>query len=433
MTLKQLQKKYPKFLYSNYSYKISGENLKISFLFKIEPGIIFKPELIIKNIPTKFDLNGLDNLVFNLGLIEMISYWKATCSPVIEIECGNIDEEQIKFWKFIILNGMGQFFFENKIKPFSPKIVSFKKDKLEIDKKIKKDNYLIPIGGGKDSIVTLELLKKEYKFNCFSLNPTVAAKKVMKVGGCKKPIIVNRKIDKNLLSLNRKGFLNGHTPFSAYLAFLTVLTAKIFDYKYIALSNEKSSNEGNLKYYGKNINHQWSKSYEFEKSFNKYSKKYLSKEIKYFSFLRPFYELQIAELFSKYPKYFSSFLSCNEAHKTYSGKRKPKGEWCGQCSKCLFTYIILYPYLERKDLIKIFGKDLFKNKRLIIILQQLIGEKGFKPFECVGTHNESLTALYLNLKKNKFLEDDSQPILLKYFKNKILPKYPGLDFLKEFV
>ena len=411
MTLKQLQKKYPKFSYFDYSYKISGGNLKISFLFKIDPGIIFNPELIIENIPAKFDLVGLDNLIFNLGLIEMISYWKSTCSPVIEINCGNLDEEQIKFWKLVTLNGLGQFFFENKIKPFSPRIISFKKDKLEIDKGKRKDSYLVPIGGGKDSIVTLELLKKKYKVNCFSLNPTNAAKKVMKVGGCKKPIVVKRKIDKNLLSLNRKGFLNGHTPFSAYLAFLTVLIAKVSDHKYIALSNEKSSNEGNVKYFGKIVNHQWSKSYEFENAFSKYSKKYLSKEIKYFSCLRPFYEIEIAELFSKYPKYFSSFLSCNEAHKTYSGRKKPKGEWCGKCSKCLFTFLILYPFLDENKLIKIFNKNLFEDKSLLPLLLELIGKKKFKPFECVGTKKECIAALSLAISKNK----GKLPLLLDSF------------------
>ncbi|MFH1582665.1 MAG: hypothetical protein ABIA08_02835 [bacterium] len=383
-------------------------------MFKTEPRIIFKPELIIKNVPTNFNLNELDNLVFNLGLVEMISYWKAACSPVVEIQCGGLNKGQTRFWKWVILNGMGQFFFENKIKPFSPKIISLEKDKLEIDKEKKRESYLVPIGGGKDSIVTLEILKKKNKVSCFSLNPTNAAKKVMKIGGCKKPVIVKRKVDKKLLSLNRRGFLNGHTPFSAYLAFLTVLAAKIFDHKYISLSNEKSSNEGNLKYYGKTINHQWSKSYEFETSFRKYSKKYLSKEIEYFSFLRPFYELQIAKMFSKHSKYFSSFLSCNEAHKTDSGRKKPKRKWCGKCSKCLFTFLMLYPFLDEKKLTKIFGRNLFGDKSLLPLLLELIGKRKFKPFECVGTKKESVAALSLAVDKQK----GKLPFLLDYFQKR---------------
>jgi len=236
----------------------------------------------------------------------------------------------------------------------------------------------------------------------------------MKRAACKNPVIVKRTIDKKLLKLNRKGFLNGHTPFSAYLAFLTLLVATIFEYKEIAVSNEKSSDEGNVKYLGKTINHQWSKSFEFEKKFRSYSGKYLVKNIKYFSHLRSLYEIQIAKLFSKYPKYFKIFLSCNEAYKTASGTKKPAKKWCCNCSKCLFTYMILYPYLGKKELMKIFDKDIFENKKLLLTMQQLTGEKGFKPFECVGTGKESRKALSLSLKKAKKL--GRVPYLLTKFK-----------------
>ena len=227
------------------------------------------------------------------------------------------------------------------------------------------------------------------------------------------------------MELNRKGFLNGHTPFSAYLAFLTVLIGVIFDKKYIALSNERSSNEGNLKYLGKTINHQYSKSFDFEKKFRNYSKKYLAEDIEYFSFLRPLYEIQIAKLFSKYfDKYGTVFLSCNEAYKTYSGKKKPTKKWCGHCPKCLFVFAILYPFIKTKKLIKIFGQNLFDKKELLNLMKELIGESRFKPFECVGTKKESLIAFYLSWEKVK--KEKSYPCLLKYFEDKILVKHPNL-------
>jgi len=425
MNFKNLRKKYPRFVYESYSYRISGKDLKISFVFKIKPDISFNPTLVIRNIP-KVNVIKLDNLIFQLGLIEMISYWKATCSPLIEIKAGSLNKEQINFWQDLILNGMSQFFFENKM--------PFQKPKFIVGKTLAKPSlvmggkgFLVPVGGGKDSVVTLELLKKNKKdILCFSLNPTDAAKRIMRIAGCRRPIIVERKIDGKLLQLNRKGFLNGHTPFSAYLAFLSVLSAVIFGKKYIALSNERSSNEGNVKYLGKTINHQWSKSFEFERKFRKYSRKYLVRDVEYFSFLRPFYEIQIAKMFSKYPKYFPAFLSCNEAYKTASGTKRPTKRWCGKCSKCLFVFAILYPFLKEKELLKIFGKNLFEDKPLLPIMQQLIGERGFKPFECVGTKKESLAAFYLSLKKSKDL-----PILLKYFKEKILSKYSLKSLEKE--
>ncbi len=399
MKLKKLQKKYPRFIYQDYSYEIFNNNLKISFNFKIGPNIFFKPELTIGNIPKNWlkpDFNQLNNLIFQLGLIEMISYWKVTCSPIIEIQAGHLNKEQIKWWQNLILNGLGQFFYKNRIKFQKPKFIILPKNKT-IQKTIlvKGKKILIPIGGGKDSAVTLELLKKTKKdINCFSLNPTQAAKKVMKIAGCKKPIIVRRKIDKKLLELNKKGFLNGHTPFSAYLAFLSVLVATIFGQKYIAFSNERSANEGNVKYLGKIINHQYSKTSDFERKFKKYSKKYLAKNINYFSFLRKHTEFEISKMFLKYPKYFSVFSSCNIASK--AGER-----WCGNCPKCLFVYATFYPFLEKKQLFKIFGKDIFENKKLLGIMKALIGKGKFKPFECVGTYKESRTAFNLSLKKAK--------------------------------
>jgi len=358
-----------------------------------------------------------------------------------------LSKEQIRWWKDLIMQGLGQFFYENKIPFQKPKIISHgnKYTGIELLPSLLKDKYLVPVGGGRDSVVTLEIFKKARKnIKCFSLNPTEAALKIMKmastgspqVAGCKKPVIVRRKIDEKLLELNRQGFLNGHTPFSAYLAFLSVLVATIFGQRYIAFSNERSSNEGNVKYLGKVINHQWSKSFEFEQKFRKYSKKYLTPSpkfgggLEYFSFLRPLYEIQIAKLFSKYPKYFNAFLSCNVAYQTVSGTKLPAKKWCGNCSKCLFVFTILYPFVEEKKLIKIWGRNLFENKNLLPIMQELIGERKFKPFECVGTEKESLIAFYLSWKKAKSGQElflTKLPFLLRYFEEKIMPKYLNLE------
>ena len=281
------------------------------------------------------------------------------------------------------------------------------------------------MGGGKDSVVTLEALKNiKRDINCFSLNPNPATEKIIRIAGCNDPVIVERKIDRELLELNEKGFLNGHTPFSAYLAFLSVLSAVLFNYMYVALSNEMSASEGNLEYLGEVINHQYSKSFRFEKRFREYSKKYLARTVEYFSFLRPLNEIQIAKYFSRCPKYFSAFLSCNEAFKTDSGKEKPTGKWCNKCAKCLFVYSCLYPFLSKERLNKIFGEDLFENKKLVPLMEELTGEKKFKPFECVGTREESLVAFYLSLEKAK--TDEEIPVVLSYFEQEILPKHKNL-------
>ena len=413
MKYEELKQKYPKFIYEKYSYKISGDNLEIFFDFEIPPDLKFKPKIIIENVNPKLIKRVgdrvLNNLVFNLGLMEIPSYWKTTCSSEIIIKAGSLDKKQINWWKYLIANGMGQFFYENKIdwrKKDFLKIVSINEKKHKIFNKKIKNRYLVPFAGGRDSIVTLESLKKSANWRkeiaLFMVNPTERILKTVKVSGIKKQIIVKRIIDKKLLELNKKGYLNGHTPFTALLSFLSVLCAILFDYKNIVFSNEKSADEGNLKYLGKIINHQWAKSSQFERMFKKYCKKYLGKNVNYFSFLRKYGELEISKMIIKYPKYFPVFSSCNASMRIVkSAYAKSSGEtkWCGNCPKCLFVYATLYPFLNKKDLLKIFGKDIFENKKLLPTMRQLMGERGFKPFECVGTKKESQLAFRLSLQK----------------------------------
>ncbi len=472
MKAKDLRKKYPKFVYQDYSCKISKNNLELFFDFKIQHyenrsrSIEFKPRILIENvnqkqikrIKEKIGESAFDNFVFHIGMMEIPSYWKTTCSPKIEIRAGYLNKAQIKWWEDFILNGMGQFFYENKIdfkQPNFLKIVSTGKAKgnptsakltearphangIGVETRPPQainGKVLIPMGEGKDSITTLETLKSELsvkQLNCFVLNPTKEHFKIFKIAGIKNPIIIKRKIDPALIKLIQKEFLNGHTPITAIVSNLAVFCAALFGYENVAMSCEKSANEGNVEYLGKIINHQYSKTADFEKKFKNYIKKYLTKDINYFNFLRKFDEIQIAKMFSKFSRYFSVFLSCNEARKTHSGTRKPLGKWCNNCSKCLFVFSILYPFLKEKELLIIFHENLFEKKELLPIMKELIGEKKVKPLECVGTKKECITAFYLSWKiaeqrsRDKLRPRDKLPYLLQYFEKKVLVKHSDL-------
>ena len=412
-----LRNKHPTFIYRNYEYNFKNGNLNISFDFEIKPNITFRPSLKIKNVPeNNFNEDILNNLIFNLGMIELVSYYKATCSPKIVIACAKLNAKQKNFWKKIYFKGLGEFFYQNKIDFTSKdflKIECISKKEFGVKKIKTSEKILLPIGGGKDSIVSLNLLKDE-NLCLFGLNET---KEIKRTIGNREHIYIERKIDKKLLELNNKGYYNGHTPFSAYLAFLTLLTAYLINAKYIALSNEGSSNEETAVYLNKKINHQYSKTFEFENDFRNYVKEYMIEGIEYFSFLRPLHEIQIAKIFSKFKDYHKIFLSCNEANKTYSGTKKKTQKWCGSCPKCLFVFAILYPFMEEKELFKIFNKNLFEDKNLKEEMLKLIGKAKTKPFECIGTKDESLIAFYLSYKKDKdyyllnYLEKNN------YFKN----------------
>ena len=351
-------------------------------------------------------------IAFNIGLIELISYWKCTCSPKIVIECGNIYIKQIEWFKKLYFYGLGEFFYINGINTNIQEFVEIdcsNEDVLEYEYSNNKlEGVLIPIGGGKDSCVTMELLKDENKKYCIMINPKNVSIECSEIAGFNEAntIIVYRQIDKELIQLNKKDFLNGHTPFSSLLAFITYGIAYLLDIKYIALSNESSANESNI--LGEKINHQYSKSYEFENDFRNYCSDYLDKDIEYFSFLRPLNELQIAGLFSKYKQYHEIFKSCNV------GSKEENWKWCCNCAKCLFVYIILSPFLYKEKLLNIFSQDLYEKTELLGIFLELAGKSNVKPFECVGTFEEinyAISKTITNLQKEK----KQLPYLLNYY------------------
>ena len=383
----ELRSKYKEFIYKDYKITEDKETIRIEYLFEIPNLSVFKPRVEIekRNINFKsLNNNFVKNLVFNIGMIELISYWKSACPKKVIIECGSLNEEQINWFKKLYYYGLGEYRYINNIDVSA-------KDMLEIEVKTKEEyklNFdsfdssslkgtLIPIGGGKDSCVTAELLKEEKDDNlCLIIGGKEPSVKSAEIAGYKNKIVyVKRTIDENLLNLNKKGFLNGHTPFSSLLAFLSYLIAYLTGKKYVSLSNESSANESNVE--GEKINHQYSKSFEFEQDFRDYADKYLKAGVEYFSMLRPLNELQIAMLFAKNEKYHKIFRSCNV------GSKSTPWKWCGNCPKCLFVYIILSPFLYKEKLLDIFGEDLYEKESLLKTFIELCGYGETKPFECV--------------------------------------------------
>jgi len=407
MNIKDLRLKYPEFIYESFKHELNGCDLHISFHFSLNPDIVFRPSIVIRNIDTSIYKNleqkVIDNLIFHLGLIEMLSYWKATSSPVITVKAGYLDDNQITWWSKLLIKGMGEFFYLNKIDFTSPDFVVIKADSnIKFLQKAEISNLkkLVPLSGGKDSTVTLNLLKELSDIGLFMLNPTKATRDIAAQAKVSNQVLVDRNIDSRLIELNAEGYLNGHTPFSAYLAFLSLFCAYLFDYSGIVFSNERSSNESNVRYLGYDINHQYSKSFEFENAFREYNNDYLS-SIDYYSFLRPLYEIQISKLAASFPLDLPIIKSCNRGQK--------ENIWCGDCPKCLSTYILLYPFVETKQIVGIFGKDLYEDVLLIDLLDSLVDETKVKPFECVGTYDELKAGLYLSI--NKYNSD--LPVLLK--------------------
>ena len=419
MNFEELRSMYPEFSYNWYKVEENSDEYKISYEFEIKNLSKFHPTWcipkknisIFNNIGNEENKKLIENMVFNLGMAELVSYWKITCSPLVTIKNVCLSDNQIEWWKKLYFYGLGEFFYKNNIKTnikefMNIKVGNVKLKKIDLEEEF--EGALVPIGGGKDSIVTLDIIKEDFDTNmCYVINPRGATEETVETAGYDigKRCYVKRTLDKNMLELNAKGFLNGHTPFSSIVAFSGLLVAYLNKRKYIVLSNEASANESTI--YEEEVNHQYSKSYEFEEDFNKYVKENIFKNIKYFSLLRPVSEYQIAKHFAKLPKFYNIFKSCNAGSK--------ENIWCANCAKCLFVYIILSPFMTRRDMIKIFGEDLLEKESLKETLEMLSGIQKNKPFECVGSRDEVNTAICETIKKYEENKEEL-PLLYKYYK-----------------
>jgi UDP-N-acetyl-alpha-D-muramoyl-L-alanyl-L-glutamate epimerase len=411
-----LRDKYPVFSFEHHSWSKTADIVKCAFEFKAGDHFVFRPEweiylpgaIIEGQTPADIDV-----MVFHIGLIEMLSYWKAFCSPLVRINGYKLTEKQQDWWKKLFRYGLGEFFYTNKIPLPGDDLFQFQfvrnaKDMPEIARgKPSGRKVLVPVGGGKDSVVSLELLKSAgLEIVPFAVNPRSTTDNVLQTAGyaLQESVIINRTIDPLLLDLNQKGFLNGHTPFSALLAFSAVFTGRLKEISEIALSNESSANEASIP--GTKINHQYSKSIEFEIDFRNYVNEFIDSGINYFSLLRPLNELQISLMFAGYKQYHPVFRSCNVGSK--------QDIWCCKCSKCLFTFVMLSPFLSEAGMIDIFGGNLFYDEDLIDTLEALSGLTPEKPFECVGTLDDVNIALVAAIKKYE-REHRPLPVLLAHY------------------
>lgn len=420
------------FIYQSYSYKVTPQKIVADFYYSAQENnfhhqISYHFPHVFKK-PPQVDLN---TLIFHLGLVEIPTYWKAHALPYIDIECGHLTPSQKKFWHKLFIKGMGEFFYKNKI-DFTHKnylTLSSKptKSKTKINQHKLKQNFILPIGGGKDSAVTLDKIMRAKKsfvpIAIYTTSDIPAINQTLKAVHIKKYIKVKRNLDPKILNPNKHNYLQGHVPFSASLAFITTTAAIITQNRYIAFSNESSSNQGNVVYKKHSINHQYSKSFEFEQDFHQYAQKYLHPQVYYFSYLRPFNELQISQYFSQLKHFHKATVSCNKGQKNAT--------WCGSCPKCLSTYLMITPFSPQFSHMH-FKSNLAKKKSLQPLLQGLLGQKQSKPFECVATFEETQAALDLLNQNNKNIDQILSLLTQKNYQH-LIPKFlhPTLEIFTK--
>lgn len=373
-------------------------------------------------------LRAIDNILFFLHIACGISYYKAFVPSEMQIETGSLNKEQAEFFNTFYKKGLGEFSWRNNLNlnnvisfPSSENPSHIRASVLPLP-----DLTAVPIGGGKDSSVVLETLKAHgEKVVCIAQGRPRPIRESIEVSGCP-DIEFTRTIAPELIALNgQPGVYNGHVPISGVYAFCLALCAVLYGYDKVAMGNERSANVGNLvRDDNFEVNHQWSKSLEFEKAFNAFAKKYMLQNFTYFSMLRPLSELDIARRFAKLKPYHRVFTSCNKAFKLDKEKRLER--WCGECDKCRFVFLALAPFMNKQDLIAAVGKNILADEGQLGGFEELLGLSNHKPFECVGELEECAVAVYLLAQKDEWKDD----FMIKNLYPRLLAEY-GLLQLQE--
>jgi hypothetical protein len=406
-TFTTLRSKHPTLTYRGYTLVRHGDTFQATFLIDLEPSIQFRPSISFPAISfpaisfpaTGIEESKLEPYLFHIGMMEVLSYWKAACPPRVIIDGYHLTEDERAWWHDLFIHGLGEFYFVNDIDPSQEGLLSIESrgdrplPRSAQGDAIAKSGELVMAAGGKDSSLALEMLKAFdplVRRETLMLNPSRSASESITIAGYGEPLVVRRTIDKQLLELNAQGYLNGHTPFSAYLAFLGTMIAEMHGLGSVIVSNERSASEENTIFHGLAINHQYSKGIRFERRFRAYAAEHFPGCASYYSIIRPLYDLQVSGLFARLaPRHLHSFRSCNV------GQRDDK--WCGKCPKCAFVCLTIAPFTSPDLRASIFGRDLFEAPEILSAIEELTGVRDHKPLECVGTLGESRDALVLTL------------------------------------
>ncbi len=378
------------------SFLFNKEKGTVSFYYHIDKGESFEEVITFPNAPFQLDNaqeQVLHQILFLAHIACGISYYKAFLCDEIRVLSGVLTKEQAAFFDAFYLKGLGEFAVQNHLNLQGKIHFPYGQVDTDLPQVSLNPSALVPVGGGKDSCVVMALMKD---LGVSSVGVSCGTSRAQK-DCCDKMnvpyLVFLRQIDKRLLQLNQEGkVFNGHIPITGVLAFLLWALAILRGDKYVVMACEKSANSGNLMQGDLVINHQWSKSVEFEKMFASMTQK-ITPDFRYFSLLRPISEAHIAKLFcEKCTPCFDVFTSCNKAFKLDLNKRIDR--WCGECDKCRFVFLILAPFMDKTTLVRLVGRNPLNESEQIQGYQELLGLSGHKPFECVGEVDECRWAFY---------------------------------------
>lgn len=375
---------------------VEGSRIEVAYAaFPVgadEPTLVFREHIELPEpIIVDDTVRGLARL---LSMAASLSYYKALVPALLTTEFEASEGEQ-RFFEAVTANGLAEFAYRNDLPQALTPTFAFGlgesvESAMAAGRQAQPGATLAAVGGGKDSIVTIEALRGVGRqLRLFSVNDYAPIAATAERAGLPR-LMVTRKLDPQLFALNEAGAPNGHVPVTAINSVIALLVAYQQGIGEVVFSNEASSSYGNLTWHGRVVNHQWSKGIVFEQMLHDLVAPY---GLTYVSLLRPLSELAIMRRFAQHAAYHDVFTSCNRAFKLDASKRTA---WCGDCDKCRFVYLCLAPFVTRPQLEGIFGADLLADESQREGFFELLNiDDRVKPFECVGEPSECRVALDL--------------------------------------
>ena len=409
------------------SYSVDAARSTVSFTYHVEfkYGITkrFTDRLYFQQVPAdawnKIPKAILDPTLQSLLLILGLNYWCTFRTHNIRIAEFTLTRAQADFWNTLYVNGLAEFFYFMKIDWLD--LIAFPFDDSAIAPEPARfprpTRALLLNGAGKDSILSAELLKvADAPFDFFSFAPTPAHSRIAKLVGATM-ITVTRKHDPFLDIATEIFMVSRAYPSVSTFTFIATLLAELLGYNSIVFSNEQSADIGNLVYRGLPVNHQWCKSSAAEKLINDYITRFITPDISTSSLLRQWSEIEIVRRFVQYPQYLPYVTSCNSYFWLPRGVQllQRRGYWCTRCPKCVFLFACFAAFLPKKELVSMFGADLFTHKRLLPLFRQILGIEGFKPLDCVGEPEEIILAMQYARRRGEYLNEPAMQLFEAHF------------------
>ncbi len=387
---------YQEFVFAGYDWEPATATVYLHY--RLEPDIEFTETL---RFPQPVALDGINQAALQAALqllhwVAGVSYWKAACPPGWRFNRQRPDDRQLDFLCDLYRHGLAEFAFTNQLE-LTDCIAGMRRNTRtaatagQVPLTTLRERCLVPLGGGKDSLVALEMVRQqELDITVTAVRPAALISTL--AGHTGLPWLpIERRISPVLLELNGQGAWNGHVPITAVNACVLIVAAILYDFRWIVFANEASADEPTrIGPQGFAVNHQFSKSSAFEQALQTYIGAYISSDLRCFSVLRPLSELAICQRFAHYPHYHALFSSCNRQF--HLDGARSAGRWCGHCPKCQFVFLALAPFLDRPALQSIFSANLLDAADQSNAFADLCG-LGNKPFECVGSIAEARAAM----------------------------------------